>query len=609
VHDLLLRLGDLSLDEVADRLADVEGRSSTDLAREWLAELVRDTRAIPIEIAGEARYAAAEDAARLRDGLGVALPPGLPEALLERRPHALRELVARYARTHGPFQAVEPARRLGIPEAAVEQALHELARDGRVLQGEFRPGAHGIEWASADVLKSLRRLSLAALRREVEPVDAEALARLLVDWQGVGTASRSRGGPDALLDVVEQLQGASFPASILERDVLKARLPGYRPEDLDTLQAAGEVVWVGQGALGERDGRLALFLADSLPYLLGPRPEPVKGALHDRIREHLAREGASFFGEIHAAASGTLADSVVEALWDLAWAGEVTNDTPSALRAYLASRSRHSSQKRLSGFRSRRQVPPAAVGRWSLLAPPRGGPSATERLKAQTEQLLKRHGVLTRDAVAFEGVPGGFAAVYPVLRMLDEAGRIRRGYFVAGLGGLQFADAGALERLRKSRDPDPASPQAVVLAAADPANPYGAAVPWPRTPDQPETDGTPRAAARLARAAGTHVVLVDGALVAAVSARTRQVASLLPPDEPARSRAGEAAARALARWCETTGRPALGWAVEPGLSLADSPLAPYLAAAGFVRSGPGFRLATSPATDLSPDEAEAEAEA
>ena len=515
--------------------------------------------------------------------------------------------MARYARTHGPFKACEPARRLGLPEAAVEEALHELARDGRVLQGEFRPGAHGIEWTSADVLKSLRRLSLAALRREVEPVEAEALARLLVDWQGVGSATRSRGGPDALLDVVEQLQGASFPASILERDVLKARLPGYRPEDLDTLQAAGEVVWVGQGALGERDGRLSLFLADSLPYLLGPRPEPVKGALHDRIREHLAREGASFFGEIHAAAGGTLADSVVDALWDLAWAGEVASDTPSALRAFLASRApRSSSKRRLSGFRSRRQVPPAAVGRWSLLAPPREGPTATEKLKAQCEQLLKRHGALTRDAVAFEGVPGGFAAVYPVLRALDEAGRIRRGYFVAGLGGLQFADAGALERLRKTRDPEPALPQAVVLAAADPANPYGAALPWPKAAEVQESDGAPRTA-RLARAAGTHVVLVDGALVATVSARTHQVVPLLPPDEPSRTRAGDGAARALAHWCETTGRPALGWAVEPGPSLAESPLAPFLLAAGFVRSGPGFRLAAAATRDEAQEETGAEA--
>ena len=478
LHDLLLRLGDLSQDEVVARLAPPGDTPAVAAARAWLAELVRDTRAIVVEVAGEARYAAIEDAGRLRDALGTALPAGLPAAFLEPRKDALRELVARYARTHGPFHAIDAARRLGVPEAAVEQALGDLARDGRVLQGEFRPDGRGLEWTGADVLGSLRRLSLAAQRREVEPVEPEALARLLVDWHGVG-ADASRRGPDALLDVVEKLQGLVLPASILERDVLPARLAGYRPEDLDTLSAAGEVVWVGQGRLGERDGRLALYLADAVPYLLPPRTEPQSGELHDRIRGHLAAQGASFFGEIHAAAGGGLAEPVVEALWDLAWAGEVTSDTPSALRAFLAARvPRAERRPRLSAFRSRRQVPPAAVGRWSLLALPRPAPSLTERLKALAEQLLKRHGVLTRDAVAFEAVPGGFPAVYPVLRTLEEAGRIRRGYFVAGRGGLQFADPGALERLRAVRDPDPDSPRAVVLAAADPANAYGAALPW-----------------------------------------------------------------------------------------------------------------------------------
>jgi ATP-dependent Lhr-like helicase len=506
----------------------------------------------------------------------------------------LRELVARYARTHGPFHAIDVARRLGASETAVDQALQDLAREGRVLHGEFRPGGRGLEWTAADVLSTLRRHSLAAQRREVEPVEPEALARLLVDWHGVGPDA-ARRGPDALLDVIERLQGLALPASILERDVLRARLRGYRPEDLDTLQAAGEVVWVGQGRLGERDGRLALFLADAAAYLLPPRPEPPAGELHDRIRAHLAAQGASFFGEIHAAAGGGLAEPVVEALWDLAWAGEVTSDTPSALRAFLAARaSRAERQRRLSGFRSRRQVPPSAVGRWSLLALPRPGPSPTERLKALAEQLLRRHGVLTRDAVAFEAVPGGFPAVYPVLRTLEEAGRIRRGYFVTGQGGLQFADSGALERLRARRDADPDSPQAVVLAAADPANPYGAALPWPKLAEPVQGGEEARPAARLARAAGVHLVLVDGSIATIVSPRARQVVPLLPRDEPLRSRVAAAAARALADWCQATSRPALGWAIEDGPALADGPLAPFLAAAGFVRSGPGFRLASMP---------------
>ena len=603
LHDLLLRLGDLSQSEVAARLSPPDATPPADAARAWLAELVRDTRAVRVEIAGEERYAAIEDAYRLHGAVGTALPPGLPAAFLEPRPNPLRELVARYARTHGPFHAIDPARRLGASETAVEQALAELERDGRVLKGEFRPGGRGLEWTGADVLSTLRRHSLAAQRREVEPVEPTALARLLVDWHGVGS-DEMRRGPDALLDVVERLQGLALPASILERDVLRARLRGYRPEDLDTVQAAGEVVWVGQGRLGERDGRLALFLADALPHLLPQRPEPPPGELHERIRAHLAAQGASFFGEIHAAAGGGLAEPVVEALWDMAWAGEVTNDTPSALRAFLAARvPRAERRQRLSGFRSRRQVPASAVGRWSLLALPRRGPSPTERLKALAEQLLKRHGVLTRDAVAFEAVPGGFPAVYPVLRTLEEAGRIRRGYFVAGQGGLQFADPGALERLRSRRDADPEAPQAVVLAAADPANPYGAALPWPKLMEAAADGEGVRTGARLARTAGLHLVLVDGSLAAIVSPRARQVVPLLPPDEPARTRVAAAAARALASWCEATARPALGWAIESGPALADGPLAPFLAATGFVRSGPGFRLASVPHPSVEEEEA------
>jgi ATP-dependent Lhr-like helicase len=584
LHDLLLRLGDLAADEAGARVRPRPGGAAA--AEAWLRELERERRAIRVQVAGEERWAAAEDAGRLRDALGVAPPVGLPTSFLDPQPHALREIVSRYARTHGPFAAADIARRYATGEAPVLAALAELEKDGRVLQGEFRPGGQAREWCSSDVLATLRRRSLAALRKEVEPAEPAALGRFLLDWQGIAVAPPLRRGPDALLDVVEQLQGAALPASILERDVLPARLPGYTPEDLDTLCAAGEVVWVGLGPLGDRDGRVALFLADDLPLLLPPPPEPPQGEAHDRIRDHLARHGASFFGEILDAAGGGLARPVLDALWDLAWAGEVTNDAPGALRAFVAAHAVRSERRhRVSSFRSRRQVPASAVGRWSRVPQPRRAPSPTERLKALAEQLLKRHGVLTRDAVAFEEVTGGFSAVYPVLRALEEAGRIRRGYFVAGLGGLQFADPGALDRLRARRETDPDAPQSAVLAAADPANPYGAAVAWPRTE-----------AARLARAAGLHVVLVDGVVAAVVARGGQDVAALLPDDEPARSRAGAGAARALRRWCEATGRPALGWAVGEGPALAGSGLAPFLAEAGFVRSGPGFRLPNAPAS-------------
>jgi ATP-dependent Lhr-like helicase len=332
LHDLLLRLGDLTPDELAAR---VEPPAA---AAALVETLVRERRLIQVLIAGEPRLAAAEDAGRLRDALGVATPPGLPQAFLEPVAGALAQIVARYARTHGPFHAADVAQRYGTSPQAIEGALEELAAAERVLQGEFRPGASGREWCDPDVLASLRRRSLARLRKQVEPAEPSALARLLVDWHGLVTAeSPSRGGPDALLDVIEQLQGAVFPASALETDILPARLAGYRAADLDAVTAAGEVVWVGMGGLGERDGRLALFLAEDLPLLYAPRERP-EGAIHDRLRAHLEGQGASFFAELQAAAGEGLARPVLDALWDLVWAGEVTNDTPGALRAWKAAR-------------------------------------------------------------------------------------------------------------------------------------------------------------------------------------------------------------------------------------------------------------------------------
>ncbi len=592
LHDLLRRLGPLGPQEIAARVGAPKGEPAEPaggLAALWSDALVAEGRAIRVWIAGEERLAAAEDAGRLRDALGTRLPPGLPQAFLEEAPHARRDLVARYARTHGPFTAAEAALRYAIGEAAVLAELSALAATGRVLEGEFRPTGAGQEWCDADVLATVRRRSLARLRKQVEPAEPFALARLMLHWHGVVTGPRApaRRGPEALLEIVEQVQGTGFPASVLEADLLPARLPGYRPEHLDLLSSAGEVVWAGVGPLGERDGRLALYLAEDVPLLHAPAADPPKGEVHDAIREHLARHGATFFGELVDAVPGTLARSVLEALWDLVWAGEVTNDSPSALRAFLrppAPAARHG--RRMGGFRSRRSVPASGVGRWSRL--PRAGPkvTATLRAKALAEQLLARHGVLTRPAVMAENVPGGFSAVYPVLKALEEAGRIRRGYFVAGLGGSQFAHPGALDRLRAVKEsaaegPDDAL-EAAVLAATDPANPYGAALAWPSD-----------AASRLARTAGAHVVLVDGRLAAYVARGGREIVARLPDEEPLRTQVAKAAAAALARWAARIGRAAFGWG-DGGRALGESALAPFLRDAGFVPWGPGFRLASVP---------------
>lgn len=583
LHDLLLRLGDLSLPEIASR------SETPGAAQDLLAPLLAEGRALPLTLGGEERFVAVEDAGRLRDALGVALPPGLPEAFLEPVPHALQGLLTRYARIRGPFATADVVARYRLEPASVEVALRQLAEEGRLVEGAFRP-AQPREWCDAEVLAAWRRASLASARREVEPAPPAALARLLVAWQGIVTANgdTSRGGADALLEAIEQLQGAVLPASVLEADVLPARLPGYRPSDIDTLCAAGEVLWVGHGPLGEHDGFLALYLAEDLPLLFSPAGHPSGEELHQRIRDFLTKHGASFFADLHTTLGG-IERPLLAALWDLVWAGEVVNDSWVALRAFLAGgeRRRHATRRPLSPFRSRRQAPPSALGRFSLRdLGRRRAVSPTERATALAAQLLLRHGVLTRDAILAEETPGGFSALYPVLRAMEEAGRIRRGYFVSGQGGSQFAEPGALDRLRglreSSSDSAGGEPPAVVLASSDPANPFGAALPWP-----------PGGEHRLARTAGTHVVLIDGVLAAYLSRGEGGLITFLSPDEPERSREAHALAGALARWALRTGRFSLGWSAADGQPLAESPLAPFLTTAGFVRSGPGFRLAGS----------------
>ncbi|MFA9430556.1 DEAD/DEAH box helicase [Egicoccus sp. AB-alg2] len=523
LHDVLRRLGDLTLDELRER--------SRAEPKAWLDTLVVERRAIEVRIGGEARYAAAEDASRLRDAIGVALPPGLPQAFTDPVDDPLGDLVARHARTHGPFTSHECAARLAVPVERVEATLRWLQRQDRVLPGEFRPGGVQREWVDREVLRRLKRRSLAALRAEVEPVDAAALGRFLPVWQQVRTASgRQRRGLEALVETVAQLQGVPVPASVLEADVLPARLDGYRPGDLDQLIAAGEVVWLGVEPLGAADGRLVLCFRDQV-HLLAPEPvgEPPDVDVHHALRAHLRDRGASFWPELLRASGIADQDLVLSALWDLVWAGEVTNDTYAPVRA-LGTGRRAASR---AGGRPRpgrltRLGPPSAQGRWSLTADlltPAAAP--TERAHALAEQLLERHGVLTREALRIEAVAGGFSAVYPVLKAMEEAGQVRRGYVVAGLGAAQFAASGAIDRLRGHREPPEdelrldglgtGEGRVVLLAATDPAQPYGAALPWPDSPGRP------------ARAAGAFVVLVDGTPALFVERGGRSLASFSHP--------------------------------------------------------------------------------
>ncbi|MBW3613399.1 MAG: DEAD/DEAH box helicase, partial [Chloroflexi bacterium] len=494
VADLLRRLGDLRTDEVA-------ARTTPELdAAVALAGLERARRAVRVRVGGEERWIAIEDVARYRDAAGVSPPPGVAETWLAPEDGSLDALLLRWARTHAPFTADAPADRWGIARGVVDERLRALAADDRLLAGAFRPGGEPNEFTAADVLRQLRRRSLARLRREVEPVDPEVLGRFLPAWQGVGATA---GGLGRLIEVVAQLEGVPVPASVLERDVLPARVAGYTPRLLDELGAAGEVVWVGRGSLGRDDGRIALYRRDRVDLLAavgagGDRPtEPI----HDAVRRHLDRRGASFFPALRAAVPDARSDDeLLDAVWDLVWAGEVTNDTFAALRALSLPRSRSKGTPRPGRLVA--LGPPRAAGRWSLVADLVGEErTPTERGHALAIALLERHGVVTREAVVAEGISGGYASVYPVLRAMEESGRARRGYFVEGLGAAQFALPGAVDRLRAVRQEDDAT--ARVLAATDPAQPYGSALGWPRGANDERLP--------LQRAAGAYVVLVNGA--------------------------------------------------------------------------------------------------
>ncbi|MFD8552258.1 ATP-dependent helicase [Streptomyces fradiae] len=590
VADALRVLGPLTDAELTARGADPA----------WARELAAARRAIRVRVAGADHWAAIEDAGRLRDALGTALPVGVPEAFTEPVKDPLGDLLARYARTHGPFTSAEAAARFGLGTAVTDGALHRLAAAGRVVQGEFHPSGIGQEWCDAAVLRRLRRRSLAALRQELEPVPPSALATFLPQWQHVGSSGLR--GIDGLARAIEQLQGAPVPASALEKLVLPSRVRDYGPQLLDELTTTGEVVWAGAGALPGKDGWVSLYLADAAPLLLPP-PHPLElTALHESVLTILSGGYGLFFRQIGDQVRATTHPDVTDpqladALWDLAWSGRLTNDTLAPLRAMLGSGRTAGS----TAHRARRPVPrgrygtltaaartasrsgpPTVSGRWSLL--PAAEPEATHRAHALARTLLDRHGVVTRGAVAAEGVEGGFSATYRVLSAFEDSGQARRGYVVEGLGAAQFAMDGAVDRLRaaasaRERGEGSAAPQAVVLAAADPANAYGAALPWPEPPDG--------AGHKPGRKAGSLVVLVDGELTLYMERGGKSLLSWpLDPDAPALRAAADALAAAASAG-------ALGTVTVErvnGAAALTSPLSRALEAAGFHATPRGLRL-------------------
>ena len=509
VVDLLRLLGPLSTAEMDERMLD-DGVETGALVQ----QVISAGRVIPVNIAGEARFAVIEDSARLRDALGTPLPVGIPTAFMEPVDDPLGDLVARFARTHGPFVTAEVATRFGLGTAVVTDTLRRLAADRRVADGEFRPGASGSEWCDVEVLRRLRSRSLAALRHEVEPVDHKTFGRFLPVWQNVGGRLV---GLDGVAQVIDQLAGVALPASSWETLILPSRVSNYSPAWLDELTVTGEVIWSGAGSLPGSDGWVSLHLAENANMTLPERPADEVPELEAAIVSALSGGGAYFFRQLGTAVGSTDDKTLQAALWELVWLGIVTNDTFSPLRAYLGG---PVAKPRTRAFRPGRggrpsmpsqAGPPTVGGRWSLL--PLAAGENTVRAKATAEHLLERHGVVTRGAVMNEGIRGGFALTYRVLSGFEETGRARRGYFIEGLGAAQFATGATVDRLRSFVRADDAEPEftAITLAATDPANPYGAALPWPKVEGVSEEVDAPRGH-RPGRKAGALVVLVDGEL-------------------------------------------------------------------------------------------------
>jgi ATP-dependent Lhr-like helicase len=527
LQQVLRNVGDLTAAECEERV--VDGYSAASM----LEKLVDERRAALVRINGEERYIAAEDAGVFRDALGVPPPAGLPESFLEEHPDPLVTLVRRYARTHGPFPTVQLASRYGVDPTA---ALRELERSGVLVRGELLPGGTEREWCDADVLRRVRRSSLAHLRREVEPAGRDRFARFLPSWQNVDAHRPAGAGPDRLREALVPLQGIVLTPKVWEADVLPRRLGAYSPTWLDELCTSGEVVWIGAGARGRSDGRVALYFRDDV-RLAGPPPANVKlgkpeGAVHDAIRQRLAA-GPAFWLDLVTDLNHP-AEDLHGALWDLAWAGEVTNDAFSPLRTPRL-RAAPPAEQRGRRFARRRAAGAAVQGRWSLTAPLfENAPAAGPRLRAQAELMLERYGIVTRETVLAEGIPGGFSSLYAELGNLELLGTARRGYFVEGLGGAQFALPGAVERLRSLPFEDGSF---LLLSAVDPANPYGASLPWPKPAANERR--------RPARAPGAYLLMRDGAPVLYVERGGRGILRLAEMSDEELASAVEALAQAV----------------------------------------------------------------
>lgn len=562
VHDLLRRLGDLTLEEVALR-------SLQDPAP-WLEDLRTQRRVTSVEIDGEPRFIAAEDSGWYRDALGTQPEPGLPATFLDSVTEPLVQLLRRFARCRGPFHIGEAAGRYGLRRSQVEPALRQLEQLGTVVFGEIRPGGTELDWCDAEVLRQIKRRTLAKLRNEVAPVDARTLGRFLPSWQGVGS---DRQGMDGVLETIVQLEGVPLSWNEWHQVILPSRVPQFQVDMLDMLAARGEIVWIGCGASGPKDGKVAIYLREHVGRCWAPPEDDadLPSAAHGAILEHLEARGASFLIDVQSALRATMPavtdGEFNEAIWDLVWAGRITNDTFGPLRA-LGWKPR--------AVRGRgRRASPLAGGRWSLTNDFVGPDSATVRAVARAQQLLERYGIVSREVAQAEDIPGGFSAIYKVLREMEEAGKIRRGYFIEGLSAAQFARAGVVDRMRSHRLEEVADSadkvaanDVVFVPAADPANPYGALLPWPEAPQQ---------AVKPRRIPGTWVVLVQGEAVLYVGSRGRSLVTLREPDDSLLA----AALRELHRLPRGSRKGRLLIEKVDGSPIRHSPYAQVLLEAGF----------------------------
>ena len=615
LHDLLRRVGDLSEPEIALRC--VEGAN----IEQWLTTLTTQRRAIALRIAGDLRYVAAEDAGLIRDTLGAMPPGGLPDAFVATVPAAMERVVKRYARTHGPFQTEWLANRYGLPASQMEPLLRALEQAGELLRGELRPGGAVPEWCAPDVLRRIKRQTLARLRNQIAAVESHALARFLPKWHGVGAARRGTG---ALAESVRQLEGLALPWSSLASTILPARVQDFSLDMLDMLCARGEIVWIGRGALGPRDGRVALYRREHAGPLLGEAAPaaPEASSPAGAIVSHLRGRGASFITDLESAVRsahpGATGAEITTALWDLVWAGQITNDTFAPLRGLAAP------VRQVRG-RPSRAGSITAGGRWDLVESliPASTPESRPREAAQTalaraSMLLERYGVVSREAVSFEGLEGGFTPVYRSLSAMEDSGRIRRGFFVEDLSGAQFAYPGVVDRLRAQEDPSsvrprglvttdafsradspcedtyaPPTPEVQALLAVDPANPFGALLPWPPTR---HPDGRPR------RVPGAWVFLSEGCPVLYLGAGAKTLLSFIWPTTAETTLDRDESHEAVVAVClrmagglrRRSGRRGL-LCIEKidGAPVGHSDLAPILLRNGFVSDYRGYTLVES----------------